>query len=248
VTLKIKSLFILSILALSVTGINGCAGFSKRKADLKMPGKEREAVPERPIFTRLTPAEGSLWTDSGKAQLFVDLRARRVGDTVTVDIVENTTSKMDANTKATRSSSVEAKIEHMLGYMRWLEEKNKRLNKDVDGELANTLFKGNLENKFDGKGSSDRSGQVTASIGAVVVKVLPNGNLVLYGRREMKVNNELQYITVSGIARPEDISTDNRIQSIFLADSRIEYSGKGVIADKQRPGWGARVLDFIWPF
>jgi len=186
VTLKIKSLFILSILALSVTGINGCAGFSKRKADLKMPGKEREAVPERPIFTRLTPAEGSLWTDSGKAQLFVDLRARRVGDTVTVDIVENTTSKMDANTKATRSSSVEAKIEHMLGYMRWLEEKNKRLNKDVDGELANTLFKGNLENKFDGKGSSDRSGQVTASIGAVVVKVLPNGispYRVLRGRK-----------------------------------------------------------------
>ena len=94
----------------------------------------------------------------------------------------------------------------------------------------------------------DRSGQVTASIGAVVTRVLPNGNLVIHGRREMKVNNEVQYISVTGIARQRDIDKDNRIKSIYLADSRIEYYGKGVLADKQRPGWGTRILDFVWPF
>jgi len=200
------------------------------------------------VFNPPAPAEGSIWTDNGRAQLYADLRARRVGDTVTVDIVERATSKLNANTNATRASSVEAKIDHALGVMRSVEGSYGNLNRGADGELTSTLFKGGLQNDFDGKGSSDRSGQVTASIGAVVTNVLPNGNLVLHGRREMKVNNEIQYISVSGIARQEDIGTNNRIQSISLADSRIEYSGKGVIADKQRPGWGARILDHVWPF
>jgi flagellar L-ring protein precursor FlgH len=78
--------------------------------------------------------------------------------------------------------------------------------------------------------------------------VLPNGNVTIYGKREMKVNNELQRITVSGIIRPEDIGADNRVKSTYLADARIEYSGEGVIADKQSPGWGIRILDKVWPF
>jgi flagellar L-ring protein precursor FlgH len=81
-----------------------------------------------------------------------------------------------------------------------------------------------------------------------VTKVLPNGNLMLYGRREMKVNNEVQYIVVSGIVRPQDIDPSNRVKSTFVADARIEYYGEGVLADKQRPGWGTRVLDQVWPF
>jgi len=71
----------------------------------------------------------------------------------------------------------------------------------------------------------------------------------LYGwHREMKVNNESQFITVTGITRPMDISSDNRIKSTYLADARIEYSGKGILADKQGPGWLMRIVDFVWPF
>ena len=213
-----------------------------------MPVTGGNSVPDPLVFKSMTPAEGSLWNDNGSAQLYADVTARRVGDTVTVDIVENTSSKLDANTSASRNSSIDAGVSQLAGYMRALEEANRRLNKDTDGELNGTLFKASMQNAFDGEASSDRSGQVTASIGAVVTRVLPNGNLVIHGRREMKVNNEVQYISVTGIARQRDIDKDNRIKSIYLADSRIEYYGKGVLADKQRPGWGTRILDFVWPF
>jgi len=139
-----------------------------------------------------------------------------VGDVVTIDIVENTSSKMDANTTAGRTSSIDASVDNSLGYMRALQEANRRLGVDLDGTATNTLFKASLENAFEGEGTSDRSGQVTASIGARVTEVLPNGNLVIFGKRKMKVNNETQIITVSGIVRPMDIDTDNRIKSTYI--------------------------------
>jgi flagellar L-ring protein precursor FlgH len=89
---------------------------------------------------------------------------------------------------------------------------------------------------------------VTASIAARVTEVLPNGNLSLFGRRAMKVDNEVQYITVAGIIRPQDVSSSNRVKSTSLADSRIEYYGKGALADKQKPGWGTRIIDNLWPW
>jgi flagellar L-ring protein precursor FlgH len=171
-----------------------------------------------------------------------------VGDVITIDIVENTSSKMDANTKAGRTSSIDGSIDNSLGYMRALQEANRRLGLNLDATASNTLFKATLKNEFDGKGTSDRSGQVTASIGARVTEVLPNGNLIIFGKRKMKVNNETQIITVSGIIRPADIDTDNRIKSTYIADALIEYTGQGVIAEKQKPGWGSRVVDIIWPF
>ena len=246
VRLKIVCMF--SVMGLVLGGITGCSTLTNRKSAPKLMEKNSTQAPERPVFNVLKPAEGSLWTDNGAALFYEDLRARRVGDSVTVDIVENTSSSMDANTKASRTSSIDAGVSQMAGYMRALEEANKRLNKDKDGELNSILFKASMENKFDGKGTSDRSGQITASIGALVTEVLPNGNLFVFGRREMKVNNEMQTISISGIIRPEDIDTSNRVKSTYIADARIEYTGKGVLADKQRPGWGTRILDHLWPF
>ena len=247
-TLRIRYYCIFSILLLCLSQISGCVSSSNKKSTSRMALNGSNHVPDPLVYKSMAPAEGSLWNDNGKAQLYTDVTARRIGDTVTVDIVENTSSKLDANTNASRNSSIDAGISQLSGYMRALEEANKRLNKNTDGELNSTLFKASMQNAFDGKASSDRSGQVTASIGAVVTRVLPNGNLVIQGRREMKVNNEIQYISVSGIARQRDIDRDNRIKSIYLADSRIEYYGEGVLADKQRPGWGTRILDFVWPF
>ncbi len=203
--------------------------------------------PFKPFLAMPVPAEGSLWTDNGEL-LFVDNKARRVGDTITIDIVENASSELNANTKADRSSSLEANIEEFSGYIRYLEEKNRRFKRDKDGNLVDSLFKGSLESKFKGDAKTDRDGRVTASISGRVIEVLPNGNLVIQGRREMKVNFEVQVITVTGIVRPKDIDVDNRVKSTFLADARVEYFGKGVLADKQKPGWGTQVLDKIWPF
>jgi flagellar L-ring protein precursor FlgH len=248
VILENKHILILSIFLVILGSVNGCVTSSNQKSTHNIYEETRVHAPQKSLQKPPTPVEGSLWTDNGNDQFFLDLRAKRVGDTVTVDIVENTSSSIDANTKAGRSSEIDARIDNMATFMRTVENKSDRLGKDRDGTFSGNLFKATMANEFDGQGTSDRSGKVTASIGAIVTDVLPNGNLVLHGRREMKVNNEIQYISVSGIARPRDIGTDNRIKSIFLANSRIEYAGKGVIADKQRPGWATRILDNIWPF
>jgi flagellar L-ring protein precursor FlgH len=154
--------------------------------------------------------------------------------------VENATSKMDVNTESGRKSGMDVGVPTISMF-------------GIDSKLgaaagATSLLKTDFSSSFSGEGASDRSGQVTASIAARVTEVLPNGNLSLFGRRAMKVDNEVQYIVVSGIIRPKDISATNRVDSTYLADSRIEYYGKGNLADKQTPGWGTRLIENIWPW
>ena len=222
-----------------ITILSGCAT-TAGKASVQTPSVDIRGSQLEP-YPLPEPSEGSLWADGGSTKLFVDLRAREVGDLVTVQISETQSGKLDANTKTSRDSSIEAGITDLLGYMQRLDEKKKSLNRK-------SLFNANFKPSFDGKGSSDRSGSVVASITARVLQVLPNGNLYISGKREVRVNDETQYITVAGIIRPEDIGQDNVIQSTYIADARVEYTGKGVIADKQRPGWLMRILDHVWPF
>lgn len=161
-----------------------------------------------------------------------------MGDTVIVDIVENASSSMDVNTDTSRDSAMTIGAPN-LGILG---------RKTLFGTDTETLIGTSFSNSVKGAGESDRSGQVTASIAARVVEVLPNGNLSLFGRRAMKVDNEVQYIVVTGVVRPQDISSSNRVDSTYLADSRIEYYGKGALSDKQKPGWGTRIIDNIWPW
>jgi flagellar L-ring protein FlgH len=104
------------------------------------------------------------------------------------------------------------------------------------------------DNKFDGSGSTARSGALTAYISARIIQIQPNGNLIIEGNREVRVNNDNQIITLTGEVRPRDISPDNTVQSTYIANARISYAGSGVLNDQQRPGWLARILDNIWPF
>lgn len=224
-------------MALVIVMAAGCAG--RESASVVADGNPGMEVPAS-FYGPAAPAEGSLWSPSGD-MLFVDQRARRVGDTVIVDIVENASSELDANTETKRESTTKAGIPNALGFLKYLQGHNGNL------DPAN-LFSANTTTEHKGEGTSDRSGRITASIGARVVQVLPNGNVVIYGKRELKVNFETQYITVSGLIRPKDIGSDNRVKSTTLADARIEYSGKGVITEKQRPGWMTRVIDRVWPF
>ncbi len=210
----------------------GCATTPHPGPAIPVPGKQVKV--SQSMLNLPAPAEGSLWTPSAPV-LFLDQRARHVGDTVTVDIVENNSSSATADTTANRTSTLEAGIPNLLG---------KNLNQGSN----NDLLSANLSKKYQAQGSTDRSGTVTASIGARVTQVLPNGDLVIYGERETKVNNEVQYIRVSGIIRPDDIGQDNRIQSTYIADAHIEYYGKGSLGDQLQPGFLMRVLDKIWPF
>jgi flagellar L-ring protein precursor FlgH len=201
--------------------------------------------PQFPSYKPDRPVEGSLWSEATGISLFPDRRARKIGDIVIVRIVEDPEAELNANTKTSRSSSIDAAKLKFFGYMKALAEKNKRLAQNP-GE--DDLFTASLGMNFDGKGSSDRDGHLKAYISAVVQKVLFNGNLYVVGKREIKVNNETQYITLSGIVRPEDISPSNEISSTYVADARITYAGIGPVADKQKPGWLGRIVDYVWPF
>jgi flagellar L-ring protein precursor FlgH len=192
-------------------------------------------------FEPPAPSEGSLWAEAGSTRLFVDIRAREVGDLVTVRISEKPTGKLNAKSETSRDSSIEAGITDLLGYLKAVQGNNANFDRT-------SMFKANFKPSFKGEGTSNRQGELDAYITARVIQVMANGNLRISGRQEIKVNNEVQYITLSGIIRPEDINTNNEVQSTFIADARIEYSGKGVIADRQRPGWLMRTLDYIWPF
>jgi len=238
-------MFALSIIVVA-GALQGCATSAQRAEvdtiEANQMHRLMETMPSAP-----TAEEGSLWRE-GSAMLYVDARARSVGDTITVNIMESSSSAMAANTSADRTASIDAGVDNALGYMRVLEEKNPRLGMDAGGTRSGNLFKADLTNSQEGSGSSDRSGSITASIGARVVEVYPNGNLVVFGRQEMKVNNDVQYILVSGVVRPEDVGADNSIRSTNLADANIEYVGRGTIADKQKAGWGTRLVDKVWPF
>ncbi len=217
----------------------GCAGGGAPQMAVIPPASE--AMPPAPIpqnFTAGRPSEGSLWNDS-RGSMFTDTRANHVGDTVIVDIVENSSSKMGVNSAGKRTSSMNIANPtlNILGH-----------ETHLGGGSAAPLINTSFNNSVAGKASSDRTGQVTASITARVVEVLPNGNLSLFGRRAMKVDQEVQYLMVSGIIRPQDISATNRVQSTYLADARIEYYGKGALSDKQKPGWGTRIIDNLWPW
>lgn len=222
--------------------LTGCAGLSKK------PSQTQTAQIQKPkfdVYEPPKPEEGSLWSEISGVSLFPDIKARRVGDPVIVRVVEDPEAELNANTKTSRSSSIEASKLKFLGYMKALAEKNSRLAQDPG---TDDLIFAALGMKHDGKGSTDRDGHVKAYISAVVEKVLFNGNLYISGQREIRVNNETQYITLSGVVRPKDISSSNEVSSTFIADARIAYSGTGPVADKQRVGWLGRVLDYVWPF
>ncbi len=193
----------------------------------------------QPQFAGVRPSEGSLWVNKN-GSMYEDSKAAHIGDTIIVDIIENTSSQMDVNTEASRKTAMNIGVPkiNVFGF-----------ETDFGAKPGDSLHIGtDFSNTFEGETTSDRSGQVTASIAARVTEVLPNGNLSLFGRRAMKVNNEVQYITVAGVVRPQDISASNRVKSTYLADSRIEYYGKGALADKQKPGWGSRIIDNLWPW
>ncbi len=211
------------------------------------------AIPERyslPMVEEkiIQPSEGSIFTAKSK-NLYQDNRARQIGDIVLVKIVETSSGKKTANTKTTRDSSLTGGISSLFGFEQLL--LSGPHNKSFPGGKHTpslTSLEANMANSFDGKGETKRDSSVTATLSAKVVDIAMDGNLVIQGYREIRVNNETQHIILSGIVRPSDISQDNSILSSNIADARIEYNGTGALASKQQPGWLTNTLDVIWPF
>ncbi len=217
----------------------GCAEFNYMRRKAKAP------VPPRARFVKVAPeraAEGSLWRSrSDSAFLFTDLKAYRVNDLVTVRIAETSEASREATTKTSRASTLAANFKALFGA-------EKLLAKGLPNFDEDSVVSATNQNDFDGSGKTTRKGEFTATITTRVVDVLPNGYLAIEGYREIVVNNESQWISLTGVVRPRDIKPDNTVLSNLIADVQMEFTGVGVISAKQRPGWIARILDYIWPF
>ena len=182
----------------------------------------------------------SLW-QSGSRAFFKDQRASQVGDILTVEVTIDDRAEIENSTERNRSESSGAGVGGALGTA-------------IDtiflpasaaaSDLANT----NSNSSFEGNGSVDREEVLQTTVAAVVTQVLPNGNMVIEGRQEIRVNFEVRELIVAGIVRPEDITSENRIASEQIAEARIGYGGRGQITDVQQPRVGNQVLDILLPF
>jgi flagellar L-ring protein FlgH len=185
-------------------------------------------------------SSGSIW-QAHSMGLTEDYKARRKGDIVTIVITETANASKEAKTDTSRNSTINAGIPNFLG----LEQAGIIKNNFAD---LSKLINANVQSSFAGAGSTSRTESLNATISAKVIDVLPNSNLLIEGRRNVRVNNEDQIIIIEGTVRPTDIGTNNVINSIYIADARISYSGKGIISDRQSPGWLMNIVDKLWPF
>lgn len=240
-----------TLIILGLAIISGCAGIHPQKkniAQITMPPVQQMSF-DRETAKRDPESMAGIWTEEASRDFFQDLRAYKVGDLVTINIVETSSASKSAATQTGRTSSIDAGISNLLGWEGRIKNLTSFGKSDVKDAYDNkNMLNGSMVNSFDGKGSTSRGDSMTASITARVIDVKPNGNLLIEGTREIRVNNETQIIVLSGIIRPVDISPDNTILSSYIGDAKIEYIGTGALSDKQRPGWLTRAADFIWPF
>ena len=235
-TLLIAYIFFLTFLVLN------CFGCTTAKKEMKSFTIDDDIICEVPNES-VEKYEGSLWQENGHlCELFMNPKARRIGDIVTISIVESSSASNAADTNTSRSSSISASITNLLGL------ENTASFPRGGGFTPFGSVTGSTNNSFKGAGTTNRSGELAASITARVTGVLPNGNLKIFGKREITINNEQQYIALAGIVRSRDISPDNVILSTYISDAKIIYTGTGVIDDRQHPGWATRIFDAVWPF
>ena len=236
-----RSLEMKGLLALlSVVALAGCAG------DITEIGREPKMSPVGTgLATDMVPmpnalyvqqtraAPQSIW-DGNPANIFSDPRASKIGDVITVHIAINDSATFGNSTDRGLSSEIKGGLDYQL-------QNNNAQNQwypQVDTTSSSTT---------QGQGSIDRSEKIQLAVGAVVTDVMPNGNLVISGSQEVRVNFELRVLNVAGIVRPRDISKDNTISYDKIAEARISYGGRGRIMEVQQPAVGQQIWDRFKP-
>ena len=185
-------------------------------------------------------AANSLWR-TGSRGFFKDQRAQQVGDILTVAVKVTDKAKLDNDTKRSRTNAETFGAKNLFGT-------ESRITKYLPGASASALLDASSGGSSEGSGSIDRKEELVTNVAAVVTQILPNGNLVVEGKQEIRVNFEVRELIVAGIVRPEDIQADNTIDSAKIAEARIAYGGRGQITDVQQPRYGQQVMDVLLPF
>ncbi len=212
----------------------GCGGSAKKAGSGESLSEYVRQARSLPRDNR--QAQGSLWSETAYlAGGFRDLKASRLADIVTIQVLEETSALAEATTESSRKENLDSKFANLYG-----------LEKLVS-ELPN-LANGSRTREFTGDASTTRRSVLRTSIAARVVEVFPNGSLLLEGNREIAINDERQTVTVRGVVRPQDISPANAVLSTKLAELEIQVQGRGLVSEAQNPGVLYRVLSGIWPF
>jgi flagellar L-ring protein precursor FlgH len=229
-------------------GLSGCGAVGRLKqvgkapplsqADpLDMPSVEESLGRRTPSQPPVGPAATASLFRTGAGAFLGDQRAARTGDILTVRINVADKAVVGNTTARSRGGSESAGVSSLLG-----------LEKVLPGGDPAKLVAGNSKSQFDGSGSISRSETISMTMSAIVTDVLPNGNLVIRGRQEIRVNYELRELIVTGIVRPQDIARDNSIRHSQIAEARISYGGRGQLTQAQQARWGQQIYDALFPF
>jgi flagellar L-ring protein precursor FlgH len=229
---------------------NGCSSLDRLKALGEQPPLSSMDNPTtkpgyRPVQMPMpTPQPAtynpnSLWRNGSRA-FFKDQRAHQIGDILTVKVHINDTAQFANETQRTRTTTEDSAITNFIGA--------NTITNPAKAVLPGTLLQTNGDSQTDGKGTINRQEELQTNVAAVVTQALPNGNLVIEGKQEIKVNFEIRELVVAGIVRPEDIDSDNTIDLTKIAEARVAYGGRGQLTDFQQPPYGQQLMDIILPF
>lgn len=238
------------VLSLALSGALTATGCSTKPADF---ARQPNLSPvgsgvQQTVPTLLMPTEPqqppkmapgfSTWSDAG-ADLFRDARAMRIGDVITVKISIKDKASIDSSSSRTRDSEIG--LGQSMGYGLKTDHYAATGSGNLDAQSKSN-------SASNGKGAISRSESIELMVAAVVTNVLPNGHLVINGTQEVRVNFELRELTVAGVVRPRDVSTDNVVSYDRIAEARISYGGRGRITEVQQPPWGQQLIDLVAPF
>jgi flagellar L-ring protein precursor FlgH len=235
--------------ALAASLLTSCAAYDRLKhvgeppplASIDNPTTRPGYKPVQMPMPAAQPASynpNSLWRNGSRA-FFKDQRAHQIGDILTVQVNITDKAAIANETQRSRVNSENSGVDNFFG---------KTKLPIMNSALPTRIFTADSNASSDGKGSVNRQEALQTNVAAVVTQVLPNGNLVVEGRQEIRVNFEIRELIVAGIVRPEDIQSDNTIDSSKIAQARIAYGGRGQIMDVQQPRYGQQVLDVVLPF
>lgn len=217
----------IAIVSLAGLLLGGCAG---------APSQPPLALPEPALEQPARAVNGAIYQAGYDVRLYEDRTARRVGDIVTVTLDEKTDASKDANTQLGRQYSYALPTPTLLG--RQLTYNGTPISFDVDSDQD-----------FKGGGSTTQSNALSGVLTATVIRVKPNGNMVIQGQKKLTLNRGDEYVTITGEVRPNDLGPYNTVSSTRVANARISYTGNGTLADSSTVGWLARLfLSVIWPF
>ncbi len=241
----------LAPLSLALT-LSGCGALSRLSEIGRPPALTPTADPTkeadwRPLTMPMPagqpppPASNSLWHNGSRA-FFKDQRASQVGDVITVVVNMTDSADWKNATTAARSSADTGGIPALFGLQNLL---GTILPKPID---PSSLVSVNSANNNGGTAEATRSETTALRVAGVVTQVLANGNLAVVARQEIRVNDELRVLQVTGVVRPQDIASDNTVQHDRMAEARISYGGRGQLTDVQTPRWGQQMMDIVLPF